>query len=627
MKKMTNSLMLTINFFFMGFTPIKTNANLCLGLYGSKLDPIKVINRDIFKQRILSTGKQGQILLGFEANDEGKLMPIWADTKEFHSIRHVQTSGFFGATGWNPLREALLVHVRHINHNILGLRKDRSQAFPEEIKRHLDSGNILETDKPEGPLTYERFIEIINSEKEEWHVLMMAASPNAAEGMTKMEGRTGIILRKGVPFVASFNNGEEVILEQKGVGLPEGGFQNPIRSTHGNISGGASYTSAIQEFDVGQKVKDLTRVRIPLALHYKGTFGDQGVVFRWSPGTRRSSFSYPREKKAGSVSYLEAHARELSALLGKTVVQVISRGYLPRLHMENFVVSANSKKVDLTDFADIHPLSGLVTSVDFIQNLISHLYFLIERNDVNLGINFDKKAFISSIVSESDGLKLPQSPLKEVSQLHQLPPEYIKNALGDKQNEIILYAIFRAVAVGLTRSLGKNFIDIKHNLNVEEFSKQLNSSFSKYRSDFKQLESSFSLIKSLSPREMDNFERQILQSYEEAIVAKRMEWSLDGAESFFKSQEYLKNYKEYLKSFSVSYVSTANGINLRIPGGIDRIPEFKIVIEAQRKLIISYDLLWRSYKETGQEKMASYYQHKLEELFNLSPLEFLEKYK
>ncbi len=611
----------------MGFTPIKANANLCLGLYGSKLDPIKLLNREIFKQRMVSTGKRGQILLGFEANDEGKLLPVWADTNEFHSIRHVQTIGVLGATGWNPLREALLVHVRHINHNTLSLREDRGQAFPEEIKRHLDSGNILETDKPEGPLTYERFIEIIDSEKEEWHVLMMAASPNVAEGMTKMEGRTGVVLKNGVPFVASFNNGEEFILEQKGVGLPEGGFQNPIRSTHGNISGGTSFASVMQEYAVGQDVKDLTRVRIPLALHYKGTFGGQGVVFRWSPGTRRSSFSYPREKKAGSVSYLEAHARELSALLGKTVVQLISRGYLPRLHMENFVVSANSKKVDLTDFMDIHPLSRLVTSVDFIQKLISHLHFLLERNDVNLGINFDKKAFVSSVISESDGLKLPKRPFKEVPLLHQLPSEYIQKPLGEKQNEDIRYAIFRAVAVGLMRSLGKNFIDIKHNLNVEKFNEQLNSSLSKYRSNFEQLEESFSDIKSLSPREMDAFEKQTLRNYEDALVAKRMDWSLAGAELFFKNQEYLKNYKEYLKSFSGSYVSTSNESNLRIPGGIDRIPEFKIIIEAQRNLVSSYDLLWRSYEETGQRNMASYCLKKLEELFSLSPLEFLEKYK
>lgn len=628
MKNLTNSLLLAIYFSFLGFILTKAQANLCIVSYRSKIDPTKLIDPNVFKVRLLSTGKPGQVLLGFESDNEGKLMPVWADSKDFQSIRHVQTNGFFGATGWNHLREAILVRAKFSQHSILNKRKDNEQVFPEEIEKHLLQGSILETDQPQGPLTYERLIELINSIKEEWHVLMMAASPNENESMTKMEGRTGVILKNGIPFGASFKNEGEVVLEQKGIGLPAGGYQNPIRTTHGNISGGVSGVTANQEFSVGQNLKDLTRVRIPLIAEYEGLFGKQGVVFRWAPGTRRSSFSYPEEGKYdSSTSYLKSHASDLSVILGKTIVQIISRGYLPRLHMENFVVSANSKKVDLTDFADIHPLSKLVRSIEFIPNLISHLDFLLEKNYVNLGYDFDKKAFISSIISESDFLGLPQSSLKKKSPSLQKTPGHIENALGDSQNENIRYVIFRAVAAGLSRSLGQNPVAIKHQLKMEEFKEQLKRSFSAYRSSFQQLEISFSNLNGRSPRDMDEYDRKIYRSYEEALLAKRMVWTLEGAETYLNKPEFRNNYREYLKRFSVSYVNASNGPNESIPGGIDRIPEFKKIIESQRKLVISYDLLWRSYEVTGQEKMASYYRDILEELFNLSPLEYLERYQ
>ncbi|MCB9026046.1 MAG: hypothetical protein H6625_07000 [Bdellovibrionaceae bacterium] len=595
-----------------------------------------LLDPNIMKQRILSSGRKGQFLVGFQQDSLGRIQPIWSEAAHFLSLRYVPHSGgIFGAKGWNDLRESVLVGLDFHHQKESRIYKSTEQVFPENLKVLLKQGLVPETNYQKIYPSYEVISDLIKTDEDlankSWNVLMVAASPNPDEAMTKMEGRTGVTLYGGIPMIRKFASGHEQILEAKGIGLPEGGFKKPIRATHLNISGGISYESSKREFYVSGKLSDITEVSVPLIVNFVREYGAQGLVFRWTSGTRRSSFIY--NPRSSAPFFMEKYAKELSQYIGKTVAQVMIRGFVPRIHMENLVVSENPWRANLTDFNDILPLAKFFSFDWDTDKLFDMIDILINKNEYNLSTRFDKKEFLRGLVEECDRAGLPKISFE---------PELADGLRQDKviyskQSELyikfasdvnIQYVLQRLLPVGIVKSMAGREAVILHNLDVEQITNKLEDSLSEGKNEFTQLREQSIIIRSqLFGGRPDEYETNILTDYENARVRNDLGWSMEGARKKFSQPQFRDSYRNYLASFALNYSSENYEPKFFIEGSIEKIPELKTIIDIQKELIMRLDILWNAYKHMSDKIMAERYYKKLTELLNCDPIEFLEKYQ
>jgi len=288
------------------------------------------------------TGADSPHLVGFYRDQEGKIKPIYANTNELQSVRNLERAGIFGfSNGWNPhriIREIPVTTQAVMEPNLDGRTAD-FDLLPEAVRNVFQSGQIFVT---------------APGKKTDFSVLM-AVAPNGG----KDEGRTGILFSHGKPLIVT-KQGKEYLVEIKGIGTPEGGFDYDYNSRRGNIRGGVEAGDAFHEFKVNQEDQQNNpdalhgnTVLVPASFSFHGNsvVGRQAILVRLTPGTLRSSF---RGKEGANIP--EPRPEELARGFGETWGNFIGRGMIPVSHFENLIGTENYHRYVMTDYADIVPI-------------------------------------------------------------------------------------------------------------------------------------------------------------------------------------------------------------------------------------------------------------------------------
>lgn len=285
--------------------------------------------------------KDARHLIGFYRDQAGKIKPVYSNAPELASVRNIEEGNLvFSGSGWNPrrvMRQVPLTAKRAVDVRIDGKSRE-FDLLPSFLKDAFQDGKVFVTAKA--------------NESTEFSVLM-AVAPN----QDGSEGRTGILLHQGEPVTVR-KGGKEFLVEIKGVGVPEGGFDYNYKSTRGTIRGGIEASSAFYEFKMNKldqqtnpEAAENNTVLVVGSVSFEGESGRQASLIRLTPGSIRATFrdNPDLEKEIGESS-------DLARWFGLTWGSFIARGLIPLSHMENLVAIEGGKRFVMTDYGDIAPI-------------------------------------------------------------------------------------------------------------------------------------------------------------------------------------------------------------------------------------------------------------------------------
>ncbi|MFC1624390.1 GNAT family N-acetyltransferase [Candidatus Omnitrophota bacterium] len=295
----------------------------------------KVINAEVLKRRFDRAKGQGDTLLGFMRDKSGKIQPLFSDSPNFESDRDINIL----AGTYNPKREIKLISLKIEKVNAMEASKSSDwDVILNAIKDIFDKGNILVTSESGTDTPYS---------------ILMAVTP--ADGSDRSEGRTGVLLKDGLPIVIDIN-GVEFIVEIKGVGNPDGGYDYSYKF----LRGGAQVDEADAEFINLENKRSLSKdhdqgntVRAVANMHFDRGYGMQGYLIRLSPGSIRGTYSY---NKALSFVDQDRYPEKISYCMGKQMAEFYSQGLVPCSHPENLIVVDSGSDFIFTDYSDILPI-------------------------------------------------------------------------------------------------------------------------------------------------------------------------------------------------------------------------------------------------------------------------------
>nr|AEQ20603.1 hypothetical protein [uncultured bacterium CSLF42] len=288
-------------------------------------------------------------MIGFMRDEQGKLQPIYSGSDKFQSIRELKSDGMeliFGG-GWNPEREirTIPVSVRAVQVTAFNRSADWS-ALPTEIRELFEGGNILTTDP--------------SAEHSRYSVLMAVTPPNGRE---KSEGRSGVLLKDGLPVVIEVN-GKEFLLEVKGIGNAEGGYDRNYRF----LRGGAQTSEATAEFRTLEMKRGLNHrfsqgdtVRAAAEIEFRVGDQTQGYLLRLSPGSARATYN---ANSAFASSDPKKRVARTAYEMGDQIGEFFSQGLIPTSHPENLIVVNNGEQFIFTDYSDIFHLQAFPTDIE-----------------------------------------------------------------------------------------------------------------------------------------------------------------------------------------------------------------------------------------------------------------------
>ena len=323
--------------------------------------------------------KDKNILLGFMRDGAGKIQPVFSGSAEFKS--HRRGLEFDGSLmrliggHWVPDRE-----IRDIPLLFLGagdgvrfdkVRKSADWPFlPDDLKEILDSGNLLVTAGPDA--------------RKSRYSLLMAV--NLSGGPGREEGRSGVLMRDGMPVVIDID-GKEFVLEVKGVGNVDGGYDlketkllggakeimlrgvGQVEETSGEWAGLESQRRTTR-FSQGRTVRAVTDIWFSLDGRR------QGYLLRLSPGSIRGSYS---ENDAFEFNRQGAAVTRMAYDLGRQMGERLGAGFVPSTHPENLVAVNSGEEYILTDYSDVLPIYS------FPREIESEVYDLFELLESSLG--------------------------------------------------------------------------------------------------------------------------------------------------------------------------------------------------------------------------------------------------
>ncbi|MCM2280181.1 MAG: hypothetical protein NDJ89_19100 [Oligoflexia bacterium] len=177
---------------------------------------------------------------------------------------------------------------------------------------------------------------------------------------TRIEGRTGILLKDGLPvIVRRKDTGEELVVELKGAGQSTamGGYKS---DKDRGILGGLQKVPGLREFERLEKtVMPGTVSNNPLAgalSAFDGPYGPQALLVRLAPGTVRATFSGAAFRGRAEATNRIAHG------MGAAWGRHLANGDVPLSHPENLIVSQDYTRFFETDMSDIVAIRRFPTS-------------------------------------------------------------------------------------------------------------------------------------------------------------------------------------------------------------------------------------------------------------------------
>jgi hypothetical protein len=306
---------------------------------------VRIIPWNEIRKRIETAQKavsNRNILVGFMRTEEGIIQPYFSDSPEFRSIRESR-GGFFGSiammTGWNPLRRVQIVPLSVKRTSFSEPKVDRTenwQFLPREIRDIFEQSNYLvTTQKQEGPYS-----------------IFMYMTPTDEKSR---KGRSGILLKDGLPVVLEIN-GKEFLIELKGSGLVDGGYE----TTNGALAGGVTEEFSKREIlnldsrkdSVNYREGETSRGAAHVLIH-----PSQGYVVRLTPGSFRLSYSQ-------NIALPRVESQKASFIVGREITALLAEGRVPFTHPENFILINNGENLSITDYSDILRISDLPGNVE-----------------------------------------------------------------------------------------------------------------------------------------------------------------------------------------------------------------------------------------------------------------------
>ena len=326
----------------------------------------QIVSTEEIKKRFdAKKSSERSLLIGFMRDSEDRIQPIFSNSSEFQSTRELESQDgivLFG-TGWNPEREAreIPLAISGKKDNIHFTRLDKTddwEMLPDEIKEILDNGNILVT----------------SSKVNNGYSVLMAVTP--ADEWHRSEGRTGVLLKDGMPIVVRIED-KEFIVEIKGVGNAEGGFDGDYKFLRGGIQIEESereFNSLEMKRKIGKSFNQGEAVRAVAHINFNIDDREQGYLIRLSLGSVRAT--YNKNVAFGTLERAE-RIRRVAYDMGRQMAEFFSEGFIPCSHPENLIAVDTEKKFIFTDYSDIIPIDAFLTELEGYRY---DLYDIIERS-------------------------------------------------------------------------------------------------------------------------------------------------------------------------------------------------------------------------------------------------------
>lgn len=295
-------------------------------------------------------------LVGFIRDADDKIQPIFSSFVELQSNREVETSIVVGTPQWNPEREMRVIPLSEYGkkEGVRFTEFDKTADWnflPANLKAIFESGNLLITTADPAA-------------DNKGYSILMAVTPETR--LNKSEGRTGVLLKDGLPIVVEVN-GKEFVLEIKGVGSADGGFD----SDYYFLRGGAQVSESEREFGGLEIMRGSARrfnegntVRSVAKIHFYVGDRKQGYLLRLSPGSLRATYNanpdvgYPDHKSEG------IRVKKTAFVMGEQIGEFFSMGLLPYSHPENLIVVDQGRDFIFTDYSDVIPIHELPAELE-----------------------------------------------------------------------------------------------------------------------------------------------------------------------------------------------------------------------------------------------------------------------
>lgn len=336
------------------------------------------VGEDEIKRR-MKPPEDKPVLVGWMRNRGGKVQPVYSDNPKFKSVRR----GPY-VNNWNPLREIREIPLEIAAVEIKNFQKSGDyQYLPKDLQELLERGKLLVTAKEK-------------DRKSPYSILIPCVV--ARNEQEKNAGRAGILLKDGIPVVLVIN-GKEFLLEIKGVGNPDGGYDYEYEDYP---RGAMTDTDSLSEFDVLERKRGLThnngkgdiiRAAGNIVFKMDGAPIQQGYVLRLTPGTVRASFNFLFEGKDGSEV-----TGKIALAVGRQLAEFIHQGLMPKTHLENFVAINDGEGVILTDYTDIFPMHYL--TLEGLKDLVVYGLFHIIFDMLYYEESLHKGIFLRAIGEE-----------------------------------------------------------------------------------------------------------------------------------------------------------------------------------------------------------------------------------
>ncbi len=298
-----------------------------------KLSELESVEDSEVRERFESARQEGDLLVGLSRDGDGKIQPVYSKGREFRNVVNADSATF--KAQWTDLRSVEEIPLAFTLMDEVSMETSVDwEMVPEDLKEYFLSGAVLVTSS-----------EDIG---EDYSVLMSVTPPEIG---TRAGGRTGIVLKNGMPLIFSLN-GQEFFLELKGVGTPEGGYD--YEDSFRGIRGGLTAGEAKREFDALQQYGTFTLegyeketlVRVIASIQFEHKTNKQGYLLRLSPGSIRATHEGELIEKKDEKSWVQQAAYGY----GKALAYQFVQGRIPLTNPEKLITINQGQRFVLTDF-------------------------------------------------------------------------------------------------------------------------------------------------------------------------------------------------------------------------------------------------------------------------------------
>ncbi len=303
-----------------------------------KSKSLKMVPSQEIRQRFAALKTPGrETLMGFMRDAGNRVQPVFSNGATFQSTREITH------TGWDPRREMKVLPLAALDQRngirLKAIHKtDDWDVLPDDLKTLLEQGSVLVT---------------APADQGSGYAVLMAVTPESR--FRKTEGRSGVLLKDGLPIVVE-SDGKEFVVEIKGLGNAEGGFD----PDYPFLRGGAQVSETAAELASLEMIRGARRafgegetVRAVADINFLVQGRLQGYLIRLSPGSVRATYN---DNMAFQFEIPEAQKVEhIARDMGRQMAEYFNEGYIPASHPENLVAVNGGERFIFTDHSDIVP--------------------------------------------------------------------------------------------------------------------------------------------------------------------------------------------------------------------------------------------------------------------------------